>query len=72
MAAFALTLSALSATAVADRLDPGGFRLDGSALFVHEHDGRAVIHVTRTNTLMPAQVRYGETHMTTVAYQRVR
>jgi endoglucanase len=38
--------------------DPGGFRLQSKALFVHERDGAAVITIERSDTSREAQIRY--------------
>jgi endoglucanase len=38
--------------------DPAGFRLDSSALYVHENAGSAVITVSRSDTSEAAQIRY--------------
>src|SRR5947209_17886645 len=38
--------------------DPGGFRLESSALYVHENAGQAVITIERADTSKEAQIRY--------------
>jgi endoglucanase len=57
-------LFVLPAAALADGIDPLGFRFAASTFSAHEHDGAATITVTRANTLLAAQVRYVTTHGT--------
>jgi endoglucanase len=65
-----LAVCALAAPAArADTLDLGGFRLTSAVLVAHASAGEAVIQVTRANTLLPAQVRYGDSHLTADPYQ---
>jgi endoglucanase len=55
-----LVVASLAAPAVASAatLDLAGFRLDSPLLFVNENAGSAVITVSRSDTLMEAQIRY--------------
>jgi endoglucanase len=66
---FALCGLLAPTAARADSIDLGGFRLSSPVLVAHASDRRAVITVTRSDTLLPAQVRYGDSHLTAVPYQ---
>ncbi|MDQ6816395.1 MAG: glycoside hydrolase family 6 protein, partial [Actinomycetota bacterium] len=58
LALVAVTSGVMAAGANAASLDPGGFRLESTHLYVHENAGVARITVERTNTHDDAQIRY--------------
>jgi endoglucanase len=58
LALVALVCGVMAAGASAGQLDPSGFRLESTQLFVHENAGEAVVTVRRDNTKDDAQIRY--------------
>jgi endoglucanase len=53
-----LTFALLPGAAQAATFDPAGFRLQSSAITVHENAGSALVTIERTNVAVPAQIRY--------------
>ncbi|MDX6340648.1 MAG: endoglucanase, partial [Trebonia sp.] len=53
-----LSFAVLPARAQAANFDPAGFRLQSSAISVHENGGAALVTIERANVSVEAQIRY--------------